>query len=69
MSYDFDASLVKLPIVTVAQPGQIAINNLTSVPLKEKLVTFCMYLKLVCILCCIMYINCVSYSGKIWHEI
>ena len=34
--YDFDASLAKMPIVAVASPGQIAINNLTAVPLKEK---------------------------------
>ena len=36
VSYDFDASLAKMPIVAVAPPGQIAINNLTAVPLKEK---------------------------------
>ena len=36
VSYDFDASLAKLPIVKVAIPGSIAINNLTMTTLKEK---------------------------------
>jgi len=36
VSYDFDASLLKLPTVPVAPIGQIAINNLTSTPLREK---------------------------------
>ena len=34
--YEFDVSLVKLPTVQVASSGQIAINNLTATPLKEK---------------------------------
>ena len=36
VTYEFDASLVKMPTVTVAPAGHIAINNLTATPLKEK---------------------------------
>ena len=36
VSYDFDASLSKLPIVRVAAPNNLAINNLTANMLKEK---------------------------------
>ena len=36
VSYDFDVSLSKLPIVPVGPVGQIAVNNLTSTPLREK---------------------------------
>jgi len=36
VSYDFDASLLKLPTVQVAPAGHIAINNLTATPLREK---------------------------------
>ena len=36
VSYDFDASLAKLPIVRVGNPGTIVINNLTMSTLKEK---------------------------------
>lgn len=36
VSYDFDASLAKLPVVRVASPGNIAINTLTMNTLKER---------------------------------
>ena len=36
VSYEFDATLVKIPTVTVAPAGHIALNNLTATPLKEK---------------------------------
>ena len=36
VSYDFDASLVKIPSHRVANAGVIAINNLTMNTLKEK---------------------------------
>ena len=36
VTYEFDASLVKIPLVTVAPAGMIAINNLTAAQLKEK---------------------------------
>ena len=36
ISYDFDTSLSKLPVVRVATPGNLAINNLTMNTLKDK---------------------------------
>ena len=36
VSYDFDASLAKLPVVRVANPGNLAINTLTMNSLKER---------------------------------
>lgn len=53
VSYDFDPSLAKLPVVRVASPGNIAINTLTMNTLKERwdwptlncLVENCIFLK------------------------
>jgi len=41
VSYDFDASLAKMPALRVANPGVIATNNLTMNSLREKYGSVC----------------------------